>query len=375
MAERHLHIISFDVPAPPDYGGVIDVFYKLQALAAEGVKVHLHCFEYGRPHASVLEDMCASVHYYERHTGKHQLLNSLPYVVVGRRSDELVARLNEDRHPILFEGLHSCYHLGDTRLLDRVRVVRAHNVEHDYYEALALAERSTFKRTYFQQEARKLRKFEPVLSEADAILTISPADQRHFAAHFRRAIQVPAFHPSPKVDVPPGLGDFCFYHGALSVPENDQAALFLVNEVFRGLPVPLVIAGSGASSELKSAVAKANNVKLRENIPTAEILGLVRAAQVNVLPTFQSTGIKLKLLLCLFTGRHVVCNSPMVQDTGLEELCLVHDDPATMRLSIQACMAKPANGNTLERRVAVLEERFCNQRNARRIIKAVWGEA
>src|SRR5690606_36272702 len=108
-----------------------------------------------------LEALCASVHYYERHTGKHQLLNSLPYVVVGRRSEVLVERLRQDDHPILFEGLHSCYHLGDTRLLGRKRVVRAHNVEHDYYEALALAERGTFERTYFQQEARKLRKFEP----------------------------------------------------------------------------------------------------------------------------------------------------------------------------------------------------------------------
>ncbi|HEY0977170.1 MAG TPA: hypothetical protein VGE21_06845 [Flavobacteriales bacterium] len=371
MAERHLHIISFDVPAPPNYGGVIDVYYKVKALAQLGVRVHLHCFEYGRGKAPELDAICESVHYYERHTGKHQLLNSLPYVVVGRRSDELVERLQKDDHPILFEGLHSCYHLGDTRLLGRKRIVRTHNVEHDYYEALALAERGTFKRTYFAQEARKLRRFEPVLSEADAILTISPGDQRYFAAHFNKVVQVPAFHPSPKVDVPHGLGDFCLYHGALSVPENDQAALFLVNEVFHGLPIPLVIAGSGASSELKNAVAKANNVKLRENIPTQEITELVRQAQVNVLPTFQATGIKLKLLLCLFTGRHVVCNTPMVQDTGLAELCLVHDDPATMRLSIQACMAKPANGSTLERRTAVLEDRFCNSRNAERILKVL----
>jgi hypothetical protein len=118
------------------------------------------------------------------------------------------------------------------------------------------------------------------------------------------------------VDVPGGLGDFCLYHGALGVPENDRAALFLVNEVFNGLPVPLVVAGRGASPELRSAVARSNNVKLRENIPTEEITELVRNAQVNVLPTFQATGIKLKLLLCLFNGRHVVCNSPMVKDTG-----------------------------------------------------------
>ncbi len=369
MAETHLHIVSFDVPWPADYGGVIDVYYKVKALAAQGVRVHLHCFEYGRGEAPELAELCESVHYYKRDTGKHQLLNSLPYVVLSRRSELLMDILCQDDHPILFEGLHSCYHLGDPRLAGRKRLVRTHNVEHDYYEALALAERGTFKRTYFAQEARKLRKFETVLSEADVILAISPNDQQHFAAHFRNVKHIPAFHPSAKVDVPVGLGDFCLYHGALSVPENDKAALYLVNEVFKGLPIPLVIAGRGASPELRAAVARSNNVKLRLNIPTDEITALVKAAQVNVLPTFQATGIKLKLLLCLFIGRHVVCNTPMVQYTGLEELCRVHDDPATMRLSIQACMAVPASGAALEQRVKVLEERFCNAGNARAIVE------
>lgn len=368
MAEPHLHIVSFDVPWPADYGGVIDVYYKVKALAELGLRIHLHCFEYGRGEAQELAAICESVHYYKRDTGKHQLLNSLPYVVLSRRSEELVDLLCADQHPILFEGLHSCYHLGDPRLAGRKRLVRTHNVEHDYYEALALAERGAFKRTYFVQEARKLRKFETVLSEADVLLAISPSDQRYFASRFRNVRHIPAFHPSVKVDPPAGLGDFCLYHGALSVPENDKAALYLVNEVFRGLPVPLVIAGRGASPDLRSAVARSNNVKLRGNLPTNEITELVRGAQVNVLPTFQATGIKLKLLLCLFMGRHVVCNTPMVQDTGLESLCRVHDDPATMRLSIQACMALPAGGAALEQRVRVLEERFCNRRNARAIM-------
>jgi hypothetical protein len=45
---RHLHIICLNVPFPVDYGGVFDLFYKLPALHDQGVKIHLHCFEYGR---------------------------------------------------------------------------------------------------------------------------------------------------------------------------------------------------------------------------------------------------------------------------------------------------------------------------------------
>jgi len=41
---KHLHIISFDIPYPANYGGVIDVFYKLRALVSAGIKIHLHAF-------------------------------------------------------------------------------------------------------------------------------------------------------------------------------------------------------------------------------------------------------------------------------------------------------------------------------------------
>jgi hypothetical protein len=364
LADPHLHIVSFDVPAPPDYGGVIDVYHKVKALHAIGVQVHLHCFQYGRPRARELAAFCAEVHYYPRKLGRMQLFSALPFVVVGRRSEALVHRLLKDGHPILFEGLHCCFHLGDPRLAGRRRIVRAHNVEHDYYAALAKADGNAFRRTYFLNEARKLHRFEPVLSEADHILAISPKDQSYFDGHFHNVVHVPAFHACDQVDVPPGTGDFAFYHGALGVPENDQAALFLVRRVFRGLDVKLVIAGSDAGAELRREVARTPNVELRSNIGTNEIHRLVREAQVNVLPTFQATGIKLKLLLCLFTGRHVVCNRPMVEGTGLEALCHVHDDPGAMRNSILDHMGRPVDEGTMRLREEVLGQRFSNRRNA-----------
>lgn len=45
-----LHIVSFHIPIPQNYGGVIDIYYKVKALHDIGVKVILHCFEYGRAH-------------------------------------------------------------------------------------------------------------------------------------------------------------------------------------------------------------------------------------------------------------------------------------------------------------------------------------
>ena len=41
---KELHIISFNYPYPPSYGGIIDVYYKIKALSDLGIKIHLHCF-------------------------------------------------------------------------------------------------------------------------------------------------------------------------------------------------------------------------------------------------------------------------------------------------------------------------------------------
>jgi hypothetical protein len=368
LSDKHLHIVSFDIPYPADYGGVIDVYFKLIALFNEGVKVHLHCFEYGRSPAPVLEEYCEEVHYYHRSTSKALLLHGLPYVVVSRRSEEMVERLMADDHPILFEGLHSCYHLGDNRLVGRKRLVRTHNVEHQYYGALAEAEENAFKRTYFQREAAKLEKYEPVLSEADELLCISMNDLAYFKHYVGKGVLVPAFHSNTTVRIPTGIGNGVLYHGNLAVAENDRAARFLVDEVLAGSTIPLTVAGSNPSSRLKKSVSERPNTFLVTDVGPDQIRDLVMQAQVNVLPTFQATGIKLKLLQCLFAGRHIVCNTPMVQDTGLEGLCHVHDNPKEILAAIEHRMDKPVTEEESAARSKALDGSFSNAHGAQ-IIK------
>ncbi|MCD4731055.1 MAG: glycosyltransferase family 1 protein, partial [Bacteroidales bacterium] len=88
MPERHLHIVAFDIPYPPNYGGVIDVWYKLKALHAKGIKIILHCYEYpGRDRSDKLTDYCSKVYYYPRLVGLNSALSLKPYIVSSRRSD------------------------------------------------------------------------------------------------------------------------------------------------------------------------------------------------------------------------------------------------------------------------------------------------
>ena len=129
-----VHIVSFNVPYPADYGGVIDVFYKLKSLHSLGVKIYLHCFTYGRKEAIELEKYCEKVYYYQRKIGPFYLCNKLPYIVVTRNSKVLLHNLMGIQGPIIFEGLHSCYWIQHSNLRNHYKIVRTHNIEHEYYK-------------------------------------------------------------------------------------------------------------------------------------------------------------------------------------------------------------------------------------------------
>jgi hypothetical protein len=367
-AQTHIHVVSFDVPFPPTYGGVIDVFFKIKALHAKGVKVHLHCFQYGRERASQLEELCEEVKYYPRNVSRAQLFTRLPYIVISRNSEALLQELAKDEYPIIFEGLHTCGILDDPRLEGRFKIVRTHNVESDYYRSLAKVERNVFKRYYFHNEAGKLEAFETVLTKADAVAAISRNDTLYFDKKYKNAFYIPAFHSNEKVQITPGKGKFALYHGNLAVGENNEAALFLVNKVFTETDIPLMIAGSRPSKELQLAVAKKNHITLLSDLSTKQIHQLISDAHINILPTFQPTGIKLKLLSALYNGRFALVNTPMVENTGLESLCIVSDDAAGMRGMLNELMTLDFTENDIALREKTLRESFSNEINVQKLI-------
>ena len=93
-----LHIVSFNVPWPANYGGVMDVFYRLRALSRAGLRIHLHCYTYGRPEAPELEPLCVEVRYYKRDMSLLRQLDRRPFIVSSRCNKELKARLQQDRY-------------------------------------------------------------------------------------------------------------------------------------------------------------------------------------------------------------------------------------------------------------------------------------
>jgi len=367
-----LHIVSFNVPYPPDYGGVMDVFYKIKALHDLDVKIKLHCFEYGRKEADALNFVCDEVHYYKREHSFIDFTSKTPYIVKTRKSDELFQRLLADQAPILFEGLHTCYYLDHEELKNRVKAVRMHNVEWDYYRHLSRSESGMWRRFYFYTESIKLKSFEKILSAADHLLPISRNDFDYLNKEYQNVTYLPAFHPNEEVISMPGKGDYILYHGNLSVVENNQAALFLVSKVFHDSKFKLIIAGSDPSPMLVDAVKENRNVELRINPGEVEMMRLIRHAHINILPTFQNTGTKLKLLNALFNGRFVLANSAMVENTGLEQLCVVKESAEEMNVALEELMQKTFEPEEIEKRKLILGDIYSNKKNAEKLLPLLY---
>ncbi len=371
LAEQHLHIISFDIPYPATYGGVIDVFYKIRALSAAGIKVHLHCFEYHRKPAAELEKHCHTVHYYRRDTGIRAIFSKKPYIVAGRRSAALLNNLQQDNYSILFEGLHSCYYLDDKRLENRFKIYRESNIEHHYYFHLFKAEKKIWKKMFFYAESKRLKFFQSVLKHASLMLTVSEEDTEYLRRHFPdQAITcLPSFHREENVGNLTGKGRYLLYQGNLSVPENLLAAEFLIRDVMDDTLPELIIAGMNPPESLQQIALKKTNVRIIPNPTDEEMFNLIRNAQVNIMVTFQSTGLKLKLLHALFNGRFCLVNPAMLAGTNLEILCEVANNPVSFRNKIMELFPLEFTEEMMLARQEILAGSYSNQKNCKTLLK------
>lgn len=366
-----LQLVAFNIPYPPDYGGVIDIFYKLKALFENGVSVYLHCFEYNRPQAKELEKYCAKVFYYPRKKGIRYLFSHKPYIVITRVNDQLINNLSTIAAPIVFEGLHTCFYLGHPALENHIQVVRTHNIEHEYYMNLSRAERNPFKKMFYRIESVKLASYERVLQNASLLFCISPNDNYRFDRKFGNAYFVPAFHPFNEIKSKTGKGKYILFHGNLSVAENIEAVNYLIRYVFPKISYPIVVAGKNPPDYLIREIHKNSKIRLVVDPENEEMESLIKNAQICVLPTFQDTGLKLKLLASLFSGRFCVANTPMIHKTGLEHLCYLADSPREMITRINELFDEEFTEEEIEMRRLVLEDTFSDRLNALHIMRLI----
>lgn len=365
MSEKRIHIVSFDVPYPADYGGVIDIYFRIKALYELGFKITLHCFEYGRGEQPLLDEITEKVFYYSRQKTIFNAFNKRPFIVASRRSKSLLNRLLEDNDAILFEGIHTTWFLENKEIQKRMTYVRTHNIEHDYYSALA-KNAGGFKRLFFKQEARKLKNYEAILEHSTNVFCIREGDVLHFSQFNDNISVLPASTRELSMNAYESTEDYSLFHGNLSVSENDEAAQWIITNIWRKEKslIPLKIAGKNPSQKLIN-LAQQNGIEVIAN-PCRELMKeVISKARIHVLVSDQSTGVKLKLLAAVGSSGHLLVNPTMVMDTNLTEVVTICNSSGEFISKIIELQANELTQAEFEKRKAFLRKNYSTKENCR----------
>ena len=330
MVDKEIQMVTFNNPYPPDFGGAIDLFYKIKSLSQLGVKIHLHIFYDQRSDISGLEELCSTITLYKRKRWLIKHLSTIPFCVNTRYSKALVRNLNKSNAPILFESLRTLRVL-DKHEFNQKKAVRIHNIEHEYSWGLCKSERNWFKKLAFLLEGYKLKYYEPILNKADILFTISWHEHNYYNRHFKKESHfLPVFQGHSKLEGLNGFGKYALFHGDLSVADNIKSAFFMV-EVFKDLNEPLIIASSTIHQRLTDEINKYENISFQLISDEKHLNELIKNAHINTLYSFQRSGTKLKVFNALFKGRHCILNENMVDDIEVLKVCEVVENISDYR--------------------------------------------
>jgi hypothetical protein len=219
-----------------------------------------------------------------------------------------------------------------------------------------------------------LKKYEEKISSKATFIGVALEDIAFYEKEFRAKYThyLPVFIPYNSVNSKEGKGNYCLYNGNLSVAENEAAVAWLLRNVFDNLTIPLIVAGKNPSQKIARLAHRNSNVRLVANPSGREMQELISEAHVNILPSFNSTGIKIKLINAVFNGRHCVVNAAAVAGSGLEKVCCIAGDSNSFKETIISLFQNSFTEKNILFRAEILSKLYNNEVNARLLIQWIY---
>jgi hypothetical protein len=371
MQKKRLHIISFDNPFPPNYGGVVEVFYKIKALHAIGIEVYLHCFIDEIPtEYNALKEVSKEVFFYKKNKNPLLFFSSLPLSVRVRDSKKLIENITKIIAPILFEGHKTTYWVSKKQLAGFDKYIRLHNLEDLYFSGLASSENSLLKKILYHFEAKKYVKYNSVLSSFIKVFSLSKFENKVTNDQFKNSIYIPVFHGNENVNELSGTGKYALYHGDLRASDNKKSVEFLI-DIFKEIKdFNLIIASSSGEQFVTSKIKNNSNISFVKIQNFAHLKELFSDAHINFAVSFQKSGTKLKLLNALFNSRFSIINENIIDDEKITSLCEVATSKEEFISKIKELKTKEFNG--YNQRKEILETYMSDVENARKLAKIIF---
>lgn len=321
----NLVLIAHDIPYPPNHGGRVDMWNRIMALSLCGVRIHLVTWsdlQITPDQIETIKKYVQNIFVFSRNRNPVLALHpKYPSSVISRRiSDEqysqLLNNLKKVEWDIVFlDGIHGV--IPAVAIANDLRlpiVYRSHNVEHKYARGLYESENIILKKLFIWSKIHRTFKTECMVRRRSALIyDISQRDADSWQGMEGMV--------SPKVLSPYLMSD-CYIKEKPRAPEPDIDILYIGNmhmsnniyglKWFMKEVVPLldgmkiVLAGSNPVKELRLLCAE-NNIQLIAN--PSEVQSLYDRAKVLINPIWHGSGVNIKIIEMLATGKPVVATS------------------------------------------------------------------
>jgi glycosyltransferase involved in cell wall biosynthesis len=325
-------VVTNEFPFPPNHGGRVDIWRRVETLAGMGFQVDLLATVFAAPESTdvlAAKKVLNQVILVPRQRNAIGIFSQVPVQVRTRYSLRKV-QLTQQYDLALLETEAVAAVLDNRSLRSRLFVLRVQNDEPKFFRDLAKSEGNWAKKAYYAEEARRYRRFIPkVYARVHRLWFISAEERDEFVANADpglggKAEFVPAPLSSGGFRPHPEEGRNVLFVGTLSLPVNVEALQWYLAKVHPRLQsypsYRLVIAGNTRGTDvswLKRQIQELKEVELVEDPDGVALDSLYRSSAVFINPALGGAGVKLKTINAIEAGLPVVCTRIGSQGTGL----------------------------------------------------------
>jgi polysaccharide biosynthesis protein PslH len=361
-------VVSNDFPYPPNNGGALDTWGRIQTLKKLGYSVDLVATVRAAPSRENIEAAKQEVDQLfivERERGLKAALSWQPFQLRSRAGLRTVA-LSHEYAAVVMDAEHVTPILQNQRLRARKRILRIQNNEVHSFQEMSRSSKSLIEKVFYRSEAVKFMVFSPYLkSKADVLWFISDFEMKeHLKNHptdCGKSVFVPHAVHANSMRRQALNGQTVLFLGTLALSNNARAVEWYISNVhpfLSDLPdYRFVVAGNtrGMSTEaLHKMVQRHQNIIIYENPKDIQVLYGDSAVFIN--PVFRGAGLKLKTIDAIQAGLPVVATSTALEGSRLvhEKHVLVGDSPT----SFTACVRRLLNDKDLGRSLVAAAQNF-----------------
>ncbi len=324
-------IVSPDFPYPPNHGGRVDIWVRLQTFTQMGFTVDLLVTSKILPNPvelAVVQKIVRNLWVLKRQNKWWHLLSHAPLQTVSR-SELAKISLNENYDAVWLEGEYVEPILRNPSIQKKHVYLRLQNDEFNYFKKLARSTKNPLKYTYYQSEALKLKGLSQKLYHSvDGLFFISSKEFAHFTSQNDSLKSKSWLLPAPLSKNQFNLPRLCpkvIFVGSLFMPNNQEAIIWYLENVHHLIlnsTYQLIIAGNSRGENLdwlRKTVKPYINIEIFDSPDDLESLYAQSGIFIN--PMRSGAGVKLKTLEAIQNGLALVST-----DTGIEGTDLIPED-------------------------------------------------